>query len=1046
MIRKKLVFIISFLFALQAFSQKINDYENPAVIGINKLPTRATAYSFPSEKEALAVTKENSNRVQMLNGTWKFNFSPNPKASPKDFLSENFNDWKVIKVPMSWEMQGFGLPIYTNSRHPWGHQNWPKISETNNPVGIYKREFTVPKKWKDMNVRIHFGGVSSAFYLYINGTEVGYSEGSRIPAEFDITTYLQSGKNTVTAKVYRWCDGSYLESQDHWRLSGIHRDVMLLAEPKASIADFTIRTELDAVYKDARLLVNPQFNVPEETAADYNLKVTLYDGTKEIGSQTLNAKSVTNHYIGQRFTPKFDFINIPVSNPKKWSAEQPNLYTVVLTLTGKNGKTLEAKSAKIGFRKYETVKGVFLVNGKPVKLYGVNRHDHNAKTGKTVTRENMIRDAELLKQYNFNAVRTSHYPNNPEFYDICDEYGIYVMDEANVETHGVRGGGGELASEPAYMYSFVDRAVRMLQRDKNHACIFSWSLGNESGIGSNHAAMGGWIKWFDPTRLLHYEGASGGGGDLSPQKRKTPTDNYEFVDMISRMYPTPKELMEMDSSQTGEQMVITCEYSHAMGNSNGGLKVFWDQIHENPRLTGGFIWDWMDQGIEETKDGCTQYVYGGYYGNEINDGNFCINGIINSDQTIKPVMHECKYIFQPFTFTGFNQEKMTFELGNRFAFNSSKDYNFSYELLEDGKKVASGNLEVPEIIAGSTQNISIPNTYKLNGSNEYFVTIYVKNNNKTLWSEPGYMVASEQFPLHYKPSYKKNEVSSGSSLTAEINDSAAVFKGADFEISFNKKSGYLESVTKNGKKIIGSAVKPNFWRAVTDNDEAVIKRKPEINFWKDATYKQKLLSFETIKTETESYKIVTVHQLAESNLTFETEYTIQKNQFIEITGKLNAPTNLENLPRIGIKTGIATDLTAIEWYGKGPHENYIDRNDSAFIGLYTSNVKDFGTDFVYPQANANRTGTRWAKFTDGSGKGLQIKGNFEFSAYPQTTENLEKSKYQCELQNAPFTTLNIDYKQQGVGGYNTWSLKAAPLPQHSIPSGNYSFNIMLKFL
>ncbi|MEL7163052.1 MAG: glycoside hydrolase family 2 TIM barrel-domain containing protein, partial [Bacteroidota bacterium] len=423
-----------------------------------------------------------------------------------------------IRVPTNWEMQGFGQRIYTNSKHPWGHKNWPLISPMDNPVGIYRKKITVPEGWNGMDVRIHFGGVTSAFYLYVNGAEVGYSQGSRTPAEFDLTPYLAPGENTVILKVFRWSDGSYLESQDGWRLSGIHRDVLLLAEPKAKITDFTVRTELDAKYEDAVLAISPEVSIPAGEDPDaYRINAALYDDGSLVKETSISAKARTNFWYNQRFAPVFDLINLAVENPKKWSAEYPNLYTLVLSLRRADGTVVEAKSTRVGFRKFETHGGVLTVNGQAIKLYGVNRHDHNAKTGKTVSYADMRRDLELLKRYNFNAVRCSHYPNNSAFYDLCDEYGIYVMDEANVETHGVRGGGGELASHPAWTSAFVDRAVRMYERDKNHPSIFSWSLGNESGVGANHSAMAGYLKWKDPERLIHFEPAGSGGGKLSPQ-------------------------------------------------------------------------------------------------------------------------------------------------------------------------------------------------------------------------------------------------------------------------------------------------------------------------------------------------------------------------------------------------------------------------------------------------------------------------------------------------------------------------------------------------
>ncbi|MEM6698520.1 MAG: glycoside hydrolase family 2 TIM barrel-domain containing protein, partial [Bacteroidota bacterium] len=698
--RTTLLLISTLLFQL-SLAQDLNDWENPAVIGINKLPARATMYSFASETKALQFHKENSSRVKSLNGNWDFNWSARPSEVPNNFLDPDFSDWKTITVPSNWELEGYGQAIYTNSGHPWGRYDFPNIGEEDNPVGIYRKQFTVPSEWKDMNIRLHFGGVTSAIYVWINGKKVGYSQGSRLPAEFDITDYLQTGENTVIAQVYRWCDGSYLEAQDHWRLSGIHRNVMLLAEPKIAIQDFFVKTDLDETYTNGTLMIRPKINAPRGKAnrsvavdlSDWDLTAKLYDEQQQVvEEQSIKVEDIVKYRFDQRWTPKFDFFNLKITNPKKWTAETPNLYTLVLSLKNGTGQVTEAKSCHIGFRKYQWDNGVFKVNGEAVKLYGVNRHDHNKDHGKVVSYADMKRDMELLKQYNFNSVRCSHYPNNPEFYDLCDEYGIYVMDEANVESHGVR---GELTNDPSWANAYVDRAIRMVERDKNHPSIFSWSLGNESGLGGNHAAMAGWIKHYNPERMLHYEGANGGGGKLSPQTQNTPPDPWDFTDMISRMYPTPAEFSEMDKSQVGKKVVISCEYTHAMGNSNGGLKEIWDIIHNNPRIAGAYIWDWMDQGILiKEKDGCEHYAYGGYFGEKKHDSNFCLNGVINTDQSVKPVMEECKYVFQPFVFENYNANKSTIQVNNRRAFLNLNDYAFRYAILEEGKAIAQADLTI----------------------------------------------------------------------------------------------------------------------------------------------------------------------------------------------------------------------------------------------------------------------------------------------------------------------------------------------------------------
>lgn len=1028
-------------------AQQINDWENPAVIAINKLPARATMYSFASEKEALEGDRKKSNRVLSLNGEWQFNFSPSIEASPTNFLDKKFDDWKPIKVPMNWEMQGFGDPIYTNQTHSWEHQNWPKISPVNNPIGIYKKEFNIPTNWSNKKVRIHFGGVTSAFYIWINGKKVGYSQGSRTPAEFDITPFIEKGKNTVFLKVFRWCDGSYVEAQDHWDLSGIHRDVLLLAEPKASISDFKIETTLDKQYKDAVLKVSPFVKLEKGlNAKDYIITTQLYNENTLVVSEKTEAEVVTNFHFGQRWHPKYDIFNIAVSNPKKWSAEQPNLYTLVLSLKDKKGNILESKSCKVGFRSYEEKKGVFLVNGKAVKLYGVNRHDHNAKTGKAVSYADMKRDIMLMKQYNFNAVRTSHYPNNPEFYDLCDQYGIYVMDEANIETHGTRGFGGELANNPQWTNTFIDRAIRMYQRDKNHPSIFSWSLGNESGCGSNHSAMAGYLKWNDPERLIHYEGAESYGGKLSPQSKNTPQDPFDFTDMISRMYPTPEEFAEMDDTQLGEKMVISCEYTHAMGNSNGGLKLFWDVAHSHPRIAGGFIWDWMDQGIEvTTDDGCLQYAYGGYFREKgYTDYNFCLNGVINADQTPKPAMEECKYVFQPFEFSKLDYKNNTFYIKNRQAFTSSNVYHFSFEVLENGNVIKKGILKVESIAPATSKTISFPSFTRKLGK-EYLLNVYAKNKIANEWQKAGSIIASEQFVYPYAKSseFIENE-NKPSKLIVNKTMYGVEVSNKNMSITFDAKTGYLSKLISKGNHLLLSPIKPNFWRATTDNDRAIIQRNKGINFWKEATNKQQLLSFNH-SSNGESVSVETKYQLGGKEVFYSIGYKIHSNGTIEIDNQFECKGKLENIPRIGLQTQIKDSFSTVNWYGKGPYENYVDRNEAAFIGNYKSKLEGFSQPYVYPQAYANRSGVRYVGFY-GADNSLILEGNnknFEFSIYPYDTMALDKAGYLCELQKLKGYTINIDYKQQGVAGYNSWSWKAAPRPEHSIPAKNYSFKFRL---
>lgn len=1029
-----------FLFLPMCLSaQLLNDWENPQVGGINKLPARATMYSYASATQAAKVGKEHSRRVQSLNGVWEFNWSPKPSDVPKNFLDPNFKNWKPIRVPTNWEMQSFGQPIYTNSQHPWGDNNYPKLPADNNPVGIYRKIFTIPPGWKDMDIRIHFGGVSSSFYVWVNGQRVGYSQDSRLPAEFDITPYIKEGENTVIAQVYRWSDGSYLESQDHWRLSGIHRDVMLLAEPKVAISDFFVKAELDDRYEDGVLEIRPKITAPkDQNLKGWQLKAQLLstDGSS-IKEESIPVTSITQHWFNQRWVAKFDFIHMTVDNPLPWTAETPNLYALILSLSDADGTVVEAKSCKVGFRTYEVEEGVFMVNGEPVKLYGVNRHDHHRLNGKTVSYEDMKRDVELLKQYNFNAVRCSHYPNNPEFYDLCDEYGIYVMDEANVESHGLR---GELTNHPDWGKAFLERGIRMVERDKNHPSIFSWSLGNESGLGPNHSAMAGWIKYYDPDRLIHYEGSNGGGGKLSPQSRQTAADPHDFVDMISRMYPVPWEFVEMDVSQTGRKPLVACEYTHAMGNSNGSLKEMWDIIHGNPRWMGAFIWDWMDQGLWMEDGDCGQYVYGGYFGEKWHDGNFCLNGVISADQTVKPVMYECKYVFQPFEFTDFNPGKKSVRIHQRRAFAPYGQYDFSWELLEDGEVVAQGKLN-----PNQQGMAKIPIDYTPKSGKRYHLNCYAKLKSETSWASAGYSIAQEQFNWPNPQPLPIGEAGSSAALSLEKGDKHWTISNERLQVHINTQTGLIDQYVVGEQTLITQALKPNFWRAPTDNDRSRQWDTPNtLTFWKAADQAPQKRSLEENQISPEHIRVTVQHQLGGGEAMHIASYSIYGDGKIEIENQLQADVELPWIPRIGVDMGIDKSLAIIKWLGKGPHENYVDRNTGAFVGLYQRSLQDFQTDYVYPQANGNRTGTKWARFLNEAGQGLEIAElDFEFSAHSYTNENLEAATLACELEDTDYITVNIDHKQMGVGGFNSWSWKAAPLEKHRIKAGNYRYVITI---
>ncbi|MEM9258265.1 MAG: glycoside hydrolase family 2 TIM barrel-domain containing protein, partial [Bacteroidota bacterium] len=962
-----------------------------------------------------------------------------PADVPANFLDPKFKDWTPIEVPTNWEMQGFGIPIYTNSQHPFGSYDYPRIPLEDNPVGIYHRTFSIPAGWDGMRKILHFGGITSAYYVYLNGKMVGYSQDSALPAEFEINDFLVEGENSLIVKVYRYSDGSFLEMQDHWKLSGIHRDVLLLAEPAIGIEDFAVRTELDPEYEDANLLVKPK--LPRLADLDgWKLKATLVaaDGS-EAGSQTIDAKSIGNYRFDQRWNFTFDFINIPIANPAKWSAEQPNLYTLLLTLTDAEGAVIDVKSTRVGFRTFESDQGVFKVNGEAVKLYGVNRHDHHPTRGKAVTYADMERDMQLLKAHNFNAVRTSHYPNNPEFYDLADQYGIYVMDEANVESHGLR---GELTNNPEWAGAMLDRAIRMVERDKNHPSIFSWSLGNESGLGPNHAAMTAWIKYQDPTRLVHYEGANGGGGARSPQSELTPTDPHHVSDMISRMYPTVAEFQEMDASQDGDKMVISCEYTHAMGNSNGSLQEIWDVIHQSKRIAGAFVWDWMDQGILVEKDGCKQYVYGGYFGHPINDNSFCINGVINADQTLKPAMEEFKYVHQPYAFSQFDVNRKTVHVTARRPFAELSTYDFTFDVLEDGIVISSGNLKRGNAVRrqAQTRSYSVPFAYTPKAGKLYHLNLHVKQKEKTSWSPVGYSVAKEQFALPGILGAAAGAMASAGAMdegSGSLDPSTGniTLAAADVTAVIDGETGFLSSYRVAGEEQIKAPLKPNFWRAITDNDRIGYRTTNRLAYWKKAAATVTASDLKMGMNENGISKISTVQTFAEGKSQQSISYTMAPDGSLTVEVSFTVASGLPNIPRVGLQLGIPAAYQQVRFLGNGPQENYVDRKRAAHLGRYEMPLSELMTSYVYPQANANRTGTKWVEFRDPDGKGLRVSGqDFQFSAYPYTTENLEAAKMVCELEDAGYITLNLDHQQMGVGGFNSWSMKAAPSLEYRIPA------------
>jgi beta-galactosidase len=1035
-------------------------WENPLVSGINREPARATAYSFKSVHDALKGDRARS-RMISLNGQWDFFFASKPDDAPKDFYKSRVQGWNKIEVPANWEMKGYDKPIYKSAVYPFRPVNPPHVPRDYNGVGCYQKTFTIPNEWANMNITLHFGGVSSAYKVWINGKFLGYAEDSFLPSEFNITPYLLEGQNVISVWVIRWSDGSFLEDQDQWRLSGIHREVMLLAEPKLRIADFFYQTKLDGDYKDALLSIRPRIeNLTGKEVPGYVVKAQLYDRDgNAIFEKPLqkSVESMINEIYPRLDNVKFGLLEANVSDPQKWSDEEPNLYTLILSLEDSTGLLLEAKSCKVGFRSIEFDKGnsKLLINGKLTYLYGVNRPDHDPIKGKALTREDIRRDVQTIKRFNFNCIRTSHYPMDPYLYDLCDEYGIFVIDEANLETHGL---GGKLSNDPMWTGAYLERSSRMVMRDKNHPSIIIWSLGNEAGRGPNHAAMSAWIHDFDITRPVHYEPAMGnprleGYIDPSDPRYLKPNDHSHriqnpqdepWVDIVSRMYPglfTPKLLSEQNNGD--HRPIFFVEYSHAMGNSNGNLKEFWDVFRSTPRVIGGAIWEFKDQGLYKHDSLGKRYVaYGGDFGERYFD-NFTIKGLVASDGRPKAAMYECKRVFQPAETELLDPAKRLIRIKNRNAVKSLGDYIVTLILREDGNVIVKRTLPTIDLPGGQDTIVDLsPFLPPLKERSEYLADIHFYLGENSSWAEKGFEVASNQFALTGLTT-KKVSLPGGTSRLAVSNQTGLeVIKGNNFEITIDKRNGALVSYKLSNQEQIFQPLMPHFKRPLTDNDRRGWKPDKKLRQWYDAELKLKSVSFTPGESE---IQIASNYSLIHDSANVSVLYHVFNNGIIRVDYTLNADTSLPNIPKIGMQCGIERSYDNLTWYGKGLMENYVDRNYGFDAAIYSENIFDFMEPYAVPQENGNRTDVRWMSLSDMTNTGLLIIADslLSVSAWPYTEENIQNAKHTIDLKDAGYITLNIDLVQMGVGGNDSWSDLAAPLSKYQIPSGSYHYSFFL---
>lgn len=1033
-------------------------YEDPFVSGINRDASRATAYSFANLDDALEGNREKSSRYLSLNGSWDFSFALKPSDAPADFYKQKVRGWKKIMVPSSWEMQGYDKPIYKSAVYPFRPVNPPQVPQDYNGVGCYQRSFSIPAGWKGMNITLHFGGVSSAYKVWLNGKFLGYAEDSFLPSEFNITPYLQEGENTLSVWVIRWSDGSFLEDQDQWRLSGIHREVYLMAEPSLRIADFFYQAKLDKQYKDALLSIRPRIeNLTGKEATGYTVKAQLYDQDKKaVLDKPLqrSVESIINEIYPRLDNAKFGLLETLVHDPAKWSAEDPNLYTLAISLEDSTGRILEVKSCKLGFRFIEFAKdnSKLLINGRPTYLYGVNRPDHHPIKGKALSREDIFQDVQTIKQFNFNCIRLSHYPSDPYLLDLCDEFGIMVIDEANLETHGL---GGKLSNDAAWTGAYLERSSRMVLRDKNHPSIIFWSLGNEAGRGPNHAAMAAWIHDFDITRPLHYEPAMGSpkeDGYIDPSdprylksndhshRIQNPLDQY-YVDMVSRMYPALYTAPLLVNQHNGDKRpIFFCEYAHAMGNSVGNIKEFWDQWRSLPRVIGGCIWEFKDQGLlKRDPDGSVYYAYGGDYGEKYFD-NFTIKGVVAADGRPKAAMYECKRVFQPLEATWYDADKRLVKLQNRGAVKNAAAYNVSLVIKEDGKPISSRLLPAIHLAAGRDSVIDISSYLPaLKTGPEYYAGLHFTLPAAQSWAPAGFEIASNQLLL----ANAQKTISKKSLRSFTSKEKTYEVSGKYFDISIDKATGALTSYKLKGKELIKAPLLPHFTRPQTDNDKRGWKTQRVLKAWYDS--KPVLRSVQAVSKNGQP-SIVSTYSLVNDSAVVTITYQVNSDGVLKVGFDLTADPALPNLPKIGMQTGIERSYEEIAWYGRGLLENYIDRRYGFDAGIYQQPITEFMEPYVVPQENGNRTDVRWMHlFNKSSGDGLLVVADslLSMNAWPYTEKNISEAKHTHKLVDAGFITLNIDLVQMGVGGNDSWSEVAAPLEQYQLKAKPYQYTFYI---
>ncbi|MBN1247276.1 MAG: DUF4981 domain-containing protein [Anaerolineae bacterium] len=1041
------------------------DWDNPEVIARNRLPRHVSLWPFGDVGAARSAdwAEPAGAFVTSLNGAWAFRLFPSPAAVPADFHTPDYDagGWAAITVPGNWQTQGFGLPMYTNVQYPFpidprfgeamrnmthggniAERRLPEealsypltVPHDDNPTGCYRTTFRVPGDWAGRKILIRFEGVDSSFHLWVNGQPAGYSQGSRLPAEFDLTPYVEDGENTLALEVYRWTDGAYLEDQDFWRLSGIYRDVVLWSVPDVHIWDVSVVTDLDGAYRDAELRVGVDIqNAGTEAGAGYRVEATLYDA---VGAPIASFGDDLDDALAPGSVARVDLV-ADIADPEKWSAESPALYPLIVALKNADGDVVHVERTRVGFRKVAWQGGEILVNGVPVLIKGVNRHEHDPETGHTVSIASMMDDIRLMKQFNINAVRTCHYPDDPRWYDLCDQYGLYVLDEANIESHGVW---DRPAKDPAWREAFLERVTRMVARDKNHPCIIGWSLGNEAGWGINFEDCANWIHEHDSagtnhgTRFVHYHP----GYDAPP------------LDVISLMYPTVDSLAQHAASETETRPVIMCEYAHAMGNSPGAFREYWDVVEAYPRAVGGYVWDWVDQGLKRTtKDGETWFAYGGDYGDEPNDGNFCINGLIFPDRVPHPSLWEYKKVLEPVAVAPVNLASGAIEITNRYAFTDLSGLTATWSVVQDGHVLQSGTLPQLATGPGESETIAVPYTLpEGEPGTEVWLNLSFVLSHAAPMLPKGHEVAWAQFklpvqvpPVHITGPAELVAPKGMPGLTVTEDEDAIVVTGPAFSITFDRATGHLAAWDHEGSQVLINGPALNLWRAPTDNDA-----KQFAAAWQAAgldTLSETAESVVVGQPASHLVRIIVESGTTVGGVSARTTYTIYGSGDVVVQQGLDVGPDVPPLARVGVRLTLPAEDQVFTWYGRGPHESYVDRKEGVPVGVYRSTVDAEYVPYIKPQEYGNKTDVRWAALTGKGGQGLLVVGMplLEVSAHPYTAHDLAAAGHTFELVRCPEVTLNVDLAQCGLG-----SAACGPgtLPKYQLTASGYRYCFRLR--